>query len=136
MIGLAPDEELVTAYRRDADAGARAYAEITVCWSGDADDGAQTALRLWPHAGLPGAMSAELALPAHFEAAAELVSAGDLRTIVTGPDPKPYVDMAGKYADAGYDGVWFHQVGTDQEGFAGFAEPELLPEISGLSGSR
>jgi len=136
LIGLAPDEELVTAYRRDADAGARAYAEITVCWSDDADDGTQTALRLWPNAGLPGAMSAELALPAHFEAAAELVSAGDLRTIVTGPDPKPYVDMAGTYADAGYDGVWFHQVGTDQEGFAGFAERELLPEISGLSGSR
>ncbi len=62
--------------------------------------------------------------------------ASDLRTIVTGPDPKPYVDMAGTYADAGYDGVWFHQVGTDQEGFAGFAERELLPEISGLSGSR
>ena len=39
------------------------------------------------------------------------------------------MEMVHTYGQAGYDGVWFHQVGTDQEGFATFAEKELLPAL-------
>ncbi len=54
----------------------------------------------------------------------------DLRgSIVTGPEPDPYIEMARRYAEAGYDGIWFHQIGTDQEGFATFAQKELLPAL-------
>ena len=43
-----------------------------------------------------------------------------------GPDPQPYVDQIEKYADAGYDHVYLHQVGPDQQGF-----PPLLCGGSG-----
>lgn len=36
--------------------------------------------------------------------------------------------MAG-FAAAGYDHVFIHQVGPDQEGFLSFAERELLPRL-------
>ena len=36
----------------------------------------------------------------------------------------------GRFADAGYDHVYFHQIGPDQEGFLRFAERELLPVAS------
>ena len=34
------------------------------------------------------------------------------------------------FAEAGYDHVYLHQVGPDQEGFLGFAERELLPRYA------
>lgn len=134
LIGTAPDAELVSAFRDRPDGDeAHAYAELTVCWSEDADEGLRIALERWPNAGLPGTLSAELATPADFEQAATLVRAGDLRgSVVTGPDPEPYIDLASTYARAGYDGVWFHQVGVDQEGFTAFARKELLSAVNDL----
>jgi len=130
FIGTSPDGELVQAFREGAPDGARAYAEVGVCWSGNPEEGLRTALERWPNQGLPGALSAELALPAHFEQATELVRIDDLRnTVVVGPDVDPYIERVRTYEEAGYDGVWFHQIGTDQEGFATFAERELLPAL-------
>lgn len=130
LIGTTPDENVVSTFREGAGPDAHAYAEITVCWGSDPEQGLRTALERWPNAGLPGALSAELALPDHFEQAAELVRIDDLRdSIVTGPEPAPYVEMVRRYEKAGYDGVWFHQIGTDQEGFAAFAQKELLPAL-------
>ena len=37
---------------------------------------------------------------------------------------------SGEYERAGYDHVYLHQVGPDQEGFLRFAERELLPRYS------
>jgi hypothetical protein len=34
-----------------------------------------------------------------------------------------------EYADAGYDEVYVHQIGPDQEGFFCFYEREVLPKI-------
>lgn len=130
LIGTAPDDAVVSTFRQGAGADAHAYAEITVCWSEDPEQGLRTALERWPNAALPGALSTELALPEHFEQAAELVRLDDLRgSVVTGPEPDPYIEMVRRYVEAGYDGIWFHQIGTDQEGFATFAQKELLPAL-------
>jgi G6PDH family F420-dependent oxidoreductase len=131
LIGTAPDAELVSVFRERFEGdGARAYAEITVCWSEDADAGLRLVLERWPNAALPGALSVELPMPSDFEQAAALVRPEDVRgSVVTGPDPEPYVEMVRRYERAGYDGVWFHQVGVDQEGFTAFAAKELLPAL-------
>lgn len=72
-------------------------------------------------------------MPAHFEAATSLVGAEELKgSVVVGPDVEPYVERARTYAEAGYDGLWFHQIGVDQDGFCSFAEKELLPELKSL----
>jgi coenzyme F420-dependent glucose-6-phosphate dehydrogenase len=131
MIGTSPDREVVSAFRDGASPGARIYAEMGVCWSSDPEEGLRTAIERWPNAGLPGSLSTELAMPAHFEEAASLVGADELKgSVVVGADVEPYVERAREYADAGYDGLWFHQIGTDQDGFCGFAEKELLPALS------
>ena len=38
--------------------------------------------------------------------------------------------MMHKYADAGFDHLYFHQVGPDQDGFLRFFEHELRPAFS------
>ena len=37
-----------------------------------------------------------------------------------------------EFVEAGYDHVYFHQVGPDQEGFLGFADRELLPRLKDI----
>ena len=72
-------------------------------------------------------LSQELALPAFFEQAAELVTEDQIKQqIVCGPDAQPILDKIAEYADAGYSHVYLHQVGPDQQGFLDFASRELL----------
>ncbi len=46
-----------------------------------------------------------------------------------GPDPERHISKLGEYLDAGYDHVWVHQIGPDQEGFFRFYEREVLPKL-------
>ena len=50
--------------------------------------------------------------------------------VVCGPDPDHHIRLIEKYADAGYDHVYVHQVGHDQEGFLAFYESEILPRYA------
>ena len=46
-----------------------------------------------------------------------------------GPDPERYLESVRQYADAGYDHVYLHQVGPDQEGFFRFFERDVAPKL-------
>ena len=47
----------------------------------------------------------------------------------SGPDPEKHLDAIREYADAGYDHVYVHQIGPDQEGGIRFYERQVLPKI-------
>ena len=49
-------------------------------------------------------------------------------------DVGPVVESVRTYLDAGYDHLYFHQVGPDQEGFFRFWESELAPALADLRG--
>jgi hypothetical protein len=51
-------------------------------------------------------------------------------SVVCGPDPERHRATIKEYVDAGYDHVYVHQIGPDQEGFLEFYERELLPGFS------
>jgi hypothetical protein len=53
------------------------------------------------------------------------------KDVVCGPDPQRHVEMIQKYVDAGFDHVYVHQVGPDQEGFMRFYQREILPKFHG-----
>ena len=71
-------------------------------------------------------------MPAHFEEAAELLDEEKIAAgVVCGPDPERHVAAIEEYVEAGYDHVYVHQVGPDQEGFFDFYEREVLPRLRG-----
>jgi G6PDH family F420-dependent oxidoreductase len=128
LIATAPDAKLVKAYGGDG----RKVAQVTVCWGKDEAAARRTALEWWPTAAIPGDNSTELPLPSSFEALAALVTEDAIAEKVTcGPDPEAHVKAIQPYLDAGFDHVYLHQVGPDQQGFIGFAERELLPRLRG-----
>jgi hypothetical protein len=46
-----------------------------------------------------------------------------------GPDVGPILESVRAYLDAGYDHLYFHQIGPDQEGFLRFWADELQPVL-------
>jgi coenzyme F420-dependent glucose-6-phosphate dehydrogenase len=127
LIGTSPDGELLSQYEAAGGKGKPRFGQVTVCWAEDEASARKTALECWPNAALPGELGQELALPRHFEQATQLVSEDDIaETVVCGPDPGAHRAMIEKYAEAGYDHVYVHQVGPDQEGFLDFYSREIL----------
>jgi hypothetical protein len=69
-------------------------------------------------------------MPSHFEQAVEMVSEDDVaERVKCGPDVERHVAGIEEYVDAGYDQVYVHQVGPDQDGFFDFYEREVLPRF-------
>ena len=115
---------------REAGGDGPCYAQVTLCWAESEDDAKRTAHRIWPIAGLGGDLNQELPLPRHFEQAAESVSPDDVaEAIPCGPDVDRIVAEAREYADAGFDHLYFHQIGPDQEGFLRVFRDEIAPRL-------
>src|SRR6185295_718703 len=112
------------------------YGKVTVCWAVDERAARKTAYEWWPNTALPGELGQELPLPRHFEQAAKLVDEEDIATkVVCGPDPERHVAAIQEYLDLGYEHVYVHQIGADQEGFFRFYQREVLPRL-GLQARR
>ena len=63
--------------------------------------------------------------------ASELVDEEMIKeNVVCGPDPERHLEAIREYLNAGYDHVYVHQVGPDQDGFFDFYQREVLPELS------
>jgi coenzyme F420-dependent glucose-6-phosphate dehydrogenase len=130
LIGIEADAELIRTFDGAGGRGKPRYGEATVCWAASDAEARKTALEYWPISGLKGELTAELATPAHFEQAAQLVTEEAIaEAVVCGPDPERHVAKLREYLDAGYDHVWVHQIGPDQEGFFRFYEREVLPKF-------
>lgn len=129
MFGLIPDSSVIEGFERAGGSGPK-IGQVHVCWAEDPDHARLTAMKFWPNGAVPGNLNWELPLPSLFEDAAEMVDADDIaENIVCGPDPEAHLSAVREFIDAGYDHVYLHQVGPDQEGFIEFAEKELLPEL-------
>ncbi|HEV2890744.1 MAG TPA: TIGR03557 family F420-dependent LLM class oxidoreductase [Frankiaceae bacterium] len=127
--GMGPNAELVETFRKNGGEGPT-FAQITVCWAEDVASARRTAYEVWPNTGLSGQLAQELALPSYFESAVESLTEEQVTgSLALGPDPEPYVESFRTYVDAGFDHVYFHQIGPDQAGFLSFFERELLPRL-------
>ena len=127
--GVAPQAELLETYEKAGGRGPR-YGQATVCWAETEEEATETAHRVWPNAGVKGELAQELPTPTHFEQAAQMVRPEDLaESLPLGPDPERHLASIRAYVDAGYDHVYVHQIGPDQEGFFRFYEREVLPKL-------
>jgi G6PDH family F420-dependent oxidoreductase len=125
-----PDKEVVDAYRGAGGKGP-VIGQVTLCWAETEKEGRETALRVWPNAGIPGQLSQDLPTWTHFQQVAELVTADKLaERVPSGPDPQPVIDAAREFEEAGFDRIHFHQVGQDQAGFFRFWREELQPKLA------
>jgi coenzyme F420-dependent glucose-6-phosphate dehydrogenase len=133
MFGLIPDPSVIDEFEKAGGRGKPKLGQVHVCLAGSEEEARATALAWWPNAVVSGNLPWELPLPSHFESAAEWADEDAIaEEIVCGTDPEPFVEAIKGYVDAGYDHVYFHQVGPEQERFLELSEKELLPALSDL----
>jgi coenzyme F420-dependent glucose-6-phosphate dehydrogenase len=130
IISYGPDPQLVEQFEAAGGAGKPRIGQLHLCWAPSADQARRTALEWWPNGALPPRLNSELAQPQDFAALADLVDeAAVAKAVVCGADPAPFVTAVSRFASAGYDRVYLHQVGPDQVGFLRFWEEELRPAL-------
>ena len=134
LISTAPDKEIVQSFTKAGGKSKPRFGQMTVCWAASVEKAKKTALKYWPTGAVPGAVKMELALPSQLKAAADLVKEDDIvKEIVCGPDPKEHLNEIQKYARAGFDYIYVHQVGPQQEECIRFYENEIFPALGKLA---
>jgi G6PDH family F420-dependent oxidoreductase len=129
--GNAPDRELLEAFEGAGGTGPR-YAQLNVCWAATVDEARTTVYETWPNTAVPGQLSQDLPTWTHFEQATEIVTMDDAtKSVPCGPDVVgELVESVEQYVDAGYDHLYFHQIGHDQEGFLRYWESDLRDALT------
>ena len=124
--GTAPDAELLDAYERAGGSGPR-YAQLDVCWHQSVKEARGIVHHTWPNAAVPGQLSQDLPTWTHFEQATQIVTEDDATSsIPCGPElADQLADSVRMYLDAGYDHLYFHQIGPDQNGFLNYWKSDL-----------
>jgi G6PDH family F420-dependent oxidoreductase len=129
FISTHPDAELLGRYRELGGKGPAAGG-TKVCWGPDEGKARKLAHELWASSSVPGELSQELPMPAHFEQGAQLVTEDDVaESIVCGPDPERHAEAITAFFEAGFDEVYVSQVGPDQDGFLDFFTKEVRPRL-------
>ena len=108
------------------------FCQLQACVAETAEEAVATVYENWPNSALTGELSVILPTPRHFEQAVEMVSKEDIAegSTITDPDPQAHIDSIQEAIDAGYDHVYTHQVGDDQEAMIELYRDEVLPSFS------
>lgn len=130
LISTAPDPDIVKQFEESQGNGKPRFGMLHVCWAPTEEQAKRTAHEWWPNVAAPGQLNVELPLPKHFEQVAETTTVEDVAEKITcGPDAARHMDAINAYTDAGYDHVYVHQIGPDQEGFFRFYADEVIPKF-------
>jgi G6PDH family F420-dependent oxidoreductase len=130
FISTAPDSGPVTKYRQLGGQGP-AVAGMKVCWAEDEASAIKLAHDRWRSTGVPGELSQELPVPAHFEQASQHVTPEMVAAKIScGPDPERHAASIQRYLDAGYDEVYVTQIGEDQAGFLEAFTEQIRPLLA------
>jgi G6PDH family F420-dependent oxidoreductase len=130
LISTSAEEKILKNFNEGGGKGKPRYGKADVCWARSEEEGRKTAYEQWANTAVKGQLNQELATPALIEQAASMVREEDVtEKIVCGPDPERHLEEIRKYADLGYDHIYIHQIGPDQEGFFRFYEKNILPEL-------
>jgi coenzyme F420-dependent glucose-6-phosphate dehydrogenase len=130
LITTAPEAELLQQFAAEGGSGKPSYGQLSVCWAQDEATARRIAYEYWPTAAVKGELNQELPTPAHFEQAAKMVREEDVaQAIICGPDPERHIAGVKEFVEAGFDHVYVHQIGPEQEGFFRFYERDVLPKL-------
>lgn len=115
----------------DAGGDGPRFCQLHSCVADSQDEAVAVAHEQWRNSGLPGELASTLPTPTHFEQATTMVDTEDIDegSIITEQDPQVHIDSIQQAIDAGYDHVYVHQIGDDQEALFDLYEDDILPSF-------
>jgi alkanesulfonate monooxygenase SsuD/methylene tetrahydromethanopterin reductase-like flavin-dependent oxidoreductase (luciferase family) len=128
MIGVAPDAHLIDVFHGSGGTGKPCLGQLHVSVAKTMDTALDNAWEWWPHGVIPPTVFGELAKPEDFEHLAEAVGRSTISDVVVcTTEPAPVIAAIDRFVSAGFDTIYLHQVGPDQQRLVDMASNELLP---------
>ena len=128
-----PDEALdrvVDAFRSNGGEGKPMYLQVHLACAPTDEEALDAAYAQWRQNALGSAVLAELRHPAQISAAAAHVRREDMRSAVrVSSEPGQHATWLRQDIERGFDGIYLHEVGPDQERFIEVFAREVLPQL-------
>jgi G6PDH family F420-dependent oxidoreductase len=130
LISTTPGSEIVKAFKDAGGADKPCFGMIKVCWADSSEEAETTVKHWWPTSTISGSLHVDLPTPRHFEDVVEAMGDPVIpEDTILGPDPDAYLKAMRTMQENGYDHIYLHQIGPEQEGFIRFFRNELLPVL-------
>jgi coenzyme F420-dependent glucose-6-phosphate dehydrogenase len=131
LISTSAKKETVDIFEQNGETNRPKIGQFAVCCAASEAESRRIAHEYWPNGGLKGELSQELPTPQHFEQAVQIVTEEQVaESIICTNNPQDHLDKIQEYIDAGFDHVYVHQIGPDQETFFNFYQQHILPEFA------
>src|ERR671921_517005 len=103
--------------------------QLHVSWAGDQEEAEKQAMREWPNGGMPFP-KADIRNPEDFAAMAKLIQIDNFRDrVLMSADLDEHLDHVQHYVDLGFDEVYVHNVGRNQEEFIKAYGERVIPKL-------
>jgi G6PDH family F420-dependent oxidoreductase len=133
LFAVEPDGDLVSSWHGLGGHGP-AYGEMPLAWAEDERSAVRAVLEKNSFALAGWKVMSELPNPVNFEAVTASVTPDQVReAFACGPDPKRHLDVARRFADAGFDHLVAMNAGPDPDGFMDFFARELAAPLRALT---
>ena len=123
-------DEVVRAFRSNGGDGKPMFLQVHLAWAPTEAEARAAAFDQWRQNTLPNSVMTDLAHPEQIAAAAQHVTPADLDGAVRiSADLGQHVAWLGGDLERGFDGLFLHEVGPEQERFVEVFGREVLPRL-------
>jgi probable non-F420 flavinoid oxidoreductase len=123
-------ERMIAAFRENGGEGKRLAVQVHVSWAPDEDSALEIAFDQWRTNVFAPPLCWDLHTVEQFDIAAEHVSPEAVRdTVLVSADPGRHVEVLRELAALGFDEIYLHHVGREQERFIDAFGEHVLPEL-------
>ncbi len=123
-------DRIVDAFRSNGGEGKPMYLQVHLAYAGTDTEAREAAYAQWRQNALPSTVMADLRHPSQFAAASQHVRREDLDAVVRiSADPGRHVGWIEAELERGFDAIYLHEVGPDQERFIETFGADVLPRL-------
>jgi coenzyme F420-dependent glucose-6-phosphate dehydrogenase len=127
-----PDQvrRVVEAFRRGGGEGKPLYMQVGLNWAATEQEALQGAFEQWRYNVLGGDVNWELRSPSDFETATRFVREEDMRqSVLISADLRQHEAWLTQYVELGFEELYLHQVGVNQQQFIEAFARHVLPAL-------
>jgi probable non-F420 flavinoid oxidoreductase len=134
LITVAPAPQLegiVAAFVANGGQGKPVYLQVHLSYAASMDEARSNALEQWSAAVLPAAVGQELRSPDQFDSMKEYVRPDRVEQAVhTSADPAQHREWLQHYPELGFERIFLHNVGRNQDEFIEVFVEKVLPDLA------
>src|SRR5690625_2164328 len=126
--------KMIDAFHRGGGEGKPLMLKAGICWADTDEKAEQEAFQQWKTNAFPSQILTTLRTPQALEAAASHVRPSDMhQSLRISSSAQQHIDWIAQDLELGFEEIYLHQVGTNQEAFIDFFAEKVLPEIFQLT---